>query len=61
MIFYDYDSNSILGEPMKSRIAEELVRAFKLLHTELKEKGLTPKIHRLDNECPTPLKRYMKE
>ena len=42
MIFYDYDSNSILGEPLKSRSAEELVRAFSKIHTNLKEKGSDP-------------------
>ena len=61
MIFYNYDSNSILGEPLKSRRAKELVQAFKKLHTSLKDKGLRPSIHRLDNECPPPLKRYMKD
>ena len=30
------------------------------MHDQLKECGLKPKIHRLDNECPASLKAYMK-
>ena len=52
MIMYDYDSNIILGEAMKSRTGDEILRIFTKMHTELKEKGLKPKMHRLDNECP---------
>ena len=61
MIMYDYDSNSILGQPMKSRTGDEILRAFTKMHEQLKEAGLTPKLHRLDNECPTTLKFYMKK
>ena len=61
MIMYDYDSNIILGEAMKSRSAHEILRAFTKIHTELKGKGMSSKMHRLDNECPDSLKRYMKE
>ena len=55
---YDYDSNSILGQPMKSRTGNEILRAFTKI---LKECGITPKLHRLDNECPAILKSYMKK
>ena len=61
MIMYDYDANSISGEAIKSRTGEELVRAFTVLHEQLKKGGLCPKIHRLDNECPANLKLYMKD
>ena len=60
MIMYDYDSNSIMGEAMKSRTGEEILRAFTKIHQKLKSSGLTPKIHRIDNECPATLKAYMK-
>ena len=52
MIMYDYDSNNILGEVIKSRTGDELLRAFKVMHGELKQCGSQPKMHRLDNECP---------
>ena len=56
MTIYNYDSNNILGEAMKSRTADEILRVFKKMHTELKDKVLSPKMHRLDNECPVQLK-----
>ena len=60
MIMYDYDSNNIIGETIKSRTGDELLRAFKIMHGKLKQCGLNPKIHRLDNECPANLQSYMK-
>ena len=60
MIMYDYDSNSINGEAMKSRTREEILRAFTKLHQKLKNSGLTPNIHRIDNERSTTLNVYMK-
>ena len=43
MIMYDYDSNNILGEAIKSRTGDELLRAFKIMHGKLKQCGLNPK------------------
>ena len=60
MIMYDYDSNIILGEAMKSRIGDDILRDFTKMHTELKGKDLELKMHRLDNKCPEILKKYMK-
>ena len=51
-IMYHYDSNNILGEAMKSRTGEKTLRAFTKIHMELKDKGLKPKMHDLDNEYP---------
>ena len=33
MIMYDYDSNNILGEALKSRTGDEILRAFTKRHT----------------------------
>jgi hypothetical protein len=60
MILYDYDSNSILAEPMRSRTAHEMVRAYAKLHTYLVTRGLKPKLQRLDNEASQNLKDFMK-
>ena len=60
MIMYDYDSNSINGEAMKSRTGEEILLAFTKLDQKLNNSGLSPMIHRIDNECPATLKAYMK-
>jgi hypothetical protein len=40
MILYDYDSNSILAQPIKYRTAPELLRAFQVMEQELVACGL---------------------
>ena len=59
MIVYDYDSNSILAEPLKSRNELELLRAYTKIHHDLTTRGLKPVLQILDNEAPGKLKRYM--
>jgi hypothetical protein len=61
MIVYDYDSNAILAEPLKSRNEVELLRAYTKIHTELSDRGLKPNLQILDNECPGQLKKFMKQ
>ena len=58
MIVYDYDSNAILAEALKSRAAHELLRAMTVIHEYLKQRGLRPSIQILDNECPDLIKQY---
>ena len=59
MIVYNYDSNAIIAEPMKSQTAIELLRAYTKLHTFLTDRGLKPVLQRLDNEAPGNLKQFM--
>jgi hypothetical protein len=59
MIFYDHDSSAILAEPLNSRSASELLRAFSKLHQHLTDRGLSPALQILDNECPAALKAFM--
>ena len=54
-VMYDYDSNSILTEPIKNRNENELIRAFNKLHDYLTKHGCKPKFHKLDNECSIAL------
>jgi hypothetical protein len=61
MILYDYDSNAILAEPLKSKSEGEMIRAYSKLHAYLSDRGLKPRLQKLDNECPTGLKRFMKQ
>jgi hypothetical protein len=60
MVLYDYDSNAILAEPMKSRNEAEMIRAYSSLHDYLVARGLKPQLQKLDNEAPDGLKRFMK-
>lgn len=56
MVLYDYDSNAILAEPMKSRNDKEMVRAYSSMLKHLELRGLKPKLQKLDNEAPPGLK-----
>jgi hypothetical protein len=51
MILYDYDSNSILAEPMKSRTDDEIIRSYQALHDRLIAASLKPRLQKLDNEA----------
>ena len=59
MVLYDYDSNAILAEPLKSRKQQEILRAYKVLVNCLEKRGLRPKLQTLDNEASQLLKDEM--
>ena len=61
MVAYGHDSNTIHAEPIKNRSAPELLKSYTKIHNLLSERGLAPKIHYLDNECPTVLQKFMTE
>jgi hypothetical protein len=55
LVLYDYDTNNVLTEPMKSRGDQEMVRAYNKLIQELVDHGFKPRLQRLDNECSSAL------
>ena len=59
MIVYDQDSNAILTETFKSRSAEYLPAATSKMHIFLRERGVHPKIHIMDNECSSTVQYYL--
>jgi hypothetical protein len=59
MILYDYDSNSILTEPMKSQTDNEIIRSYQALHDRLIAAGLKPRLQKLDNEASRHLKQFL--
>jgi hypothetical protein len=58
-VAYDYDSNYIHAEPMKSKSGTEILAAYKRVHKIFCDAGLRPQLQRLDNKCSGPLKAYM--
>ena len=60
MIAYDYDSNTINAEALKSRSGEALKNAYMKIQALLTARGLKPKLHFLDNECAASFKDFMK-
>ena len=59
LVVYDYDSNSILVEPMRSRTGPCILAAFTVIHARLVAAGLRPQLQRLDNECSEALKSFL--
>jgi hypothetical protein len=59
LILYDYDSNSILAEPMRNRTGQCILLAYKAVHARLVAAGLRPQLQRLDNECSDALKDFL--
>jgi hypothetical protein len=58
-VLYDYDSNAILVEPLKSRAAAEILRAFQVLYARLRQAGRQPQLYFLDNEASALLKSHL--
>ena len=56
MIAYDYYSNNILAEPIKSRTSLHIKNAYQTMRKLLCSRGLTPRTHVLDNDCSKVLK-----
>ena len=54
-IMYDYDSNYTFAVPVKSRKTSEYLRAFQECYDELKHRGFTAQLLRLDNEISKDL------
>lgn len=59
LVLYDYDSNSILIEALRSRTGPCILAGYKRLHARLVAAGLRPKLQRLDNECSAALKQFL--
>jgi hypothetical protein len=61
MVVYDFDSVAILAEPIKNRTESELLRAYSRMHQYLTDRGLKPQLQKLDNECSTALRQFMRK
>ena len=61
MIAYGYDSSNILAEPIKSITSLHIKNTYQKMRKLLCSRGLTPRMHVLDNECSKVLKEYMEE
>ena len=59
MACYVADTNGILTRCLKNRSDSELTKAFTSIHTFLVDRGLTPQVSFLDNECPPQLSAFM--
>ena len=53
---YDYDSNAILFEGLKTRQAGEINKAFNACYCKLTKNGIGSKVFIMDKECSNDLK-----
>ena len=60
MVVYDHNSNAILTKSLKSWSAEHLLAATDKMHIFLRERGVHPKIHIMENECSSTVQSYLK-
>ena len=60
MVVYSQDANAILAEPLKSKSAIEHHKALSKVYSFLKDRGIHPKIHVMDNECSDLVKKILK-
>ena len=60
LVAYNYDSNTIHEEPLKTRTVPELKNEYHKLHNLFTNRGLKSNLHILDNECPNVLKTFMR-
>ena len=59
-VFYVFDANFIKGVPIKSRNKEELLRAYKIIYDWCEQRGVKPKLHRMDNETSQEVESFIK-
>ena len=59
MFVYIYNINKILMHFLKIKAGAEQLQTFKDVQTLLLHRGLQPKYFRMDNECSSPIKKYI--
>ena len=60
-VMYDYTTNAILIEPLRSMESQEFVTAFRKKITYLKKRGFTPQFNVIDNIVSTKVKEFLAE
>ena len=59
LVVYDYDSNYIHAEPLRSCSGTDILAAYKSSIALLTSRGLTPRLQRLDNEASQALQQFL--
>ena len=59
LVAYHYDSNAIIGLPLKNRQSDTITAAWQTLHNKLTSAGVQPNTRILDNEASQDLKHAM--
>ena len=59
-VFYMYDPNFIKGVAIKSRHADELLRAYKEVYNWCEARGIKSELHKMDNETSKEVENFIK-
>ena len=59
LVVFDGDSNYIFAEPLPSRSAEQIFKAYNKIHQILLNRGLEPRLHITDNETSAQLRQFL--
>ena len=58
LVAYHYDANNILTTPLKNITGPWILNGITKIHYKLRKRGLTPKLHIMDNNVSEDLKQY---
>ena len=61
LVAYHYDANNIITTPLKNRTGPCILNGITKIHDLLRKRGLTPKIHIMDNEVSEDLRKYFED
>ena len=58
---YHYDANNIITTPLKNRTGTCILSGITKIHDKLRKRGLTLKLHIMDNEVSEDLNKYFED
>ena len=58
LVAYHYDANNTLTTALKNRTGPCILSGIMKVHDKLRKRGLTPKLHIMDNEMSEDIKKY---
>ena len=61
LVSYHYDANNFLTTPLKNRTGPCILSGMTKIHDKLRKRGLTPKLHIMDNEVSEDPKKYFED
>ena len=61
LVVYHYYANNIITTPLKNRKGPWILSGITKIHEKLRKRGLTPKIHIMDNEVSEDLMKYFED
>ena len=61
MVFYVYDANAIIGQPIRNKTAKEMLETYTEMYKKLTKCGFKPKLHKLDNEVAKEVIEFVED